>query len=155
MPVRGDFGKLRALAGRLRDMADGKLLQADSQFMSESKAALQETIAESFLYQRSTSGDAWKPRVRAYGDSRDGNPILFDLLSSLKVEIAYGSWKDLHLKRGGKLRVTSSKTYAFYHQNGTRKMAARRFLPEAEGSRSLTVRIQHAAVRAVRAFLRA
>ncbi len=140
MPVRGAFGRLRSLIGQLRAVQGGALTKPESRLMQEALAATREEVAACFLYQQDPDGVAWQPRKTVYGDYRDTNPILFDLLSFMQFEIS-----------DGKIKVTNSKYYAFFHQTGTRYMVARRFLPSAASPGRLPDRLKAAAARSVRA----
>lgn len=142
MGLRGDFGKLRSLINRMRDVAAGKLERAESQLMQECKAATQLEVVECFFYQRDPSGRPWAARITVYGDYRDTNPILYDLLSSLEFTVDNGT-----------VHVTSKKHYAFFHQTGTSRMVARAFLPSRSSPGKLFARLRIASVRALRAAL--
>lgn len=110
--------------------------------LQECKAALAETVAESFLYQRTPDGKAWAARITVYGDSRDTNPILFDLLSTMQYEV-----------RDGKVIATNTKPYAFYHLTAYKRRPARVFLPSSTAPGKLSDRIKLAGIRSVRALL--
>lgn len=139
MGVRGAFGKLRQLIAGARDIAAGKLEAAEGRMMQECKAALAETVAESFLYQRTPDGKSWAARITVYGDFRDTNPILFDLLSYMQYEV-----------RDGKVIATNTKPYAFYHLTAYKRRPARVFLPSSTAPGKLTDRLKLAAIKAVR-----
>lgn len=142
MGVRGAFGRLRTMINGARAMASGALERAEGRLMQEAKAALQETVAESFLYQRTPDGKAWAARITVYGDFRDTNPILFDLLSYMQYEV-----------RDGKVIATNRKPYAFYHLTAYKRRPARVFLPSSTAPGKLSDRIKLAGIRSVRALL--
>lgn len=142
MALKGDFGRLRGLVERMKHAASGALSRSESKLMGDALAATQEEIAVCFLYQRDPSGTAWAARKHVYGNYRDSNPILFDLLSFMRYEVS-----------NGKIKVTNDKYYAFYHQTGTRNMAARPFLPSKSRPGKLPDRLKLAAVRALRSAL--
>lgn len=139
MGLRGDFGKLRGLIGRLQGVAAGKLERAESALMQEAKAAVQLEVAECFLYQRAPDGTAWMARITVYGDFRDTNPLLYDLLSSLEFTVEHG-----------KVKVDSSKFYAFFHLKQWKRRPARVFLPSRSAPGKLFDRLKLGAVRAMR-----
>lgn len=110
--------------------------------MQNALFATREALTECFLYQRDPQGIAWAPRKHVYGDYRDTNPILFDLLSFFRFDVS-----------DGKIKVTNSKYYAFFHQTGTRFMVARQFVPTRGSAGSFGEKLKLAAVRAVRKAL--
>lgn len=142
MGLKGDFGRLRGLAERLKKVASGSLTRTESRLMGDALAATREEVTVCFLYQRDPTGTAWAARKTIYGNYRDSNPILFDLLSCMRYEVA-----------DGKIKVTNDKYYAFYHQTGTRNMAARPFLPSKVRPGKLPERLKLAAVRALKSAL--
>lgn len=142
MGVTGSFGKLRSLIGKLQSVASGALTRKESELMKNAEYATREALTECFLYQRDPQGIAWKPRKHVYGDYRDTNPILFDLLSYFKFEIT-----------DGRIKVTNSKYYAFFHQTGTRYMVARKFMPTKTSVGSYGDKIKLVAIRAIRSAI--
>jgi hypothetical protein len=141
MPLRGDFGGLRGLIGKLQRAAGGALTRSESHLMQEALAKTREEVVECFLYQRDPDGAPWAARKTVYGNYRDTNPILFDLLSYMEFQIV-----------DGKVKVTNRKYYAFYHQTGTRRMVARPFLPTRSAPGKLFDRLKLGAARALRGF---
>lgn len=135
MGLKGDFGRLRGLAERLKKVASGSLTRTESRLMGDALAATREEVTVCFLYQRDPTGTAWAARKTIYGNYRDSNPILFDLLSYMRYEVA-----------DGKIKVTNDKYYAFYHQTGTRNMAARKFMPSRVAPGKLLDRVKLAAI---------
>lgn len=142
MGVRGAFSRLRQLIDGARTIAAGRLEQAEGRLLQECKAALAETVAESFLYQRTPDGKAWAARLTVYGDFRDTNPLLFDLLSHMQYEV-----------RDGKVIVTNTKPYAFFHLTAYKRRPARVFLPSSTAPGKLADRIKLAGIRSARALL--
>ncbi len=142
MGVRGAFGKLRTLISGARAIAGGALDRAEGRMMQEAKAALQETVAESFLYQRTPDGKPWAPRITVYGDSRDFNPLLFDLLSFMRYEVS-----------DGKIIARNDKPYAFFHLTPYKRRVARVFLPSSSAPGKLKDRVKLAAIRSARSLL--
>lgn len=142
MSVTGSFGKLKSLIGRLQGAAQGKLERKEGELMKNALFATREALTECFLYQRDPQGIAWRPRKHVYGDYRDTNPILFDLLSYFRFEVT-----------DGKIKVTNSKYYAFYHQTGTRYMVARKFMPTKASVGSYGQKLRLAAIRSVRSSM--
>ena len=142
MPLRGDFGKLRTLIGGLRATANGALTRAEGRLMQDALAATREEVAACFLYQRDPSGRKWAARITVYGDFRDSNPLLFDLLSYMRFEAT-----------DGKVRVTNAKYYAFYHLTPWKRRPAREFLPTRAALGKLPQRLKIAGVRALKALL--
>ena len=142
MSVTGSFGKLRSLIGRLQGVASKKLERKEGELMKSALFATREALTECFLYQRDPQGVAWAPRKHVYGDYRDTNPILFDLLSYFRFDVS-----------DGKIKVTNSKYYAFFHQTGTRFMVARRFVPTKGSVGSFGEKLALGAVRALRKAL--
>ena len=142
MGVTGAFGKLRSLIGKLQNVASGSLTRKEGELMKNAEFATREALTECFLYQRDPQGIAWKPRKHVYGDYRDTNPILFDLLSYFKFEIT-----------DGKIKVTNSKYYAFFHQTGTRHMVSRKFMPTNASVGSYGDKIKLVAIRAIRSAI--
>lgn len=138
MGVRGAFGRLRTMINGARAMAGGALERAEGRLMQEAKAALQETVAESFLYQRTPDGKPWGPRITVYGDYRDTNPLLFDLLSFMFYEVTDGT-----------VIAKNRKYYAFFHMTPFKRRVARVFLPSSTAPEKLTDRIKLAALRAI------
>ena len=69
--------------------------------LEDARVALRDTVTECFLLQRSPDGVPWVERKTVYGDYRDTNPILFDLLSGLRFEITY-SGTAAFLRRAGR-----------------------------------------------------
>jgi hypothetical protein len=142
MGVRGAFGRLRTMINGARAMAGGALERAEGRLMQEAKAALQETVAESFLYQRTPDGKPWGPRITVYGDFRDTNPLLFDLLSYMQYEVA-----------DGKVIARNSKPYAFFHLKPYMRRVARVFLPSSTEPGKMRDRVKLAGIRGARALL--
>lgn len=142
MGVRGAFSRLRQLIDGARTIAAGRLEQAEGRLLQECKAALAETVAESFLYQRTPDGKAWAARLTVYGDFRDTNPLLFDLLSHMQYEV-----------RDGKVIARNSKPYAFFHLTPYRRRVARVFLPSSSAPGKLSDRVKLAGIRSARALL--
>ena len=142
MGVTGAFGKLRSLIGKLKSVASGALTRKEGALMKNAEFATREALTECFLYQRDPQGVAWQPRKHVYGNYRDTNPILFDLLSYFKFDIT-----------DGKIKVTNSKYYAFFHQTGTRHMVARKFLPTTSSVGSYGDKIRLVAIRAIRSAI--
>ncbi len=142
MSVTGAFGKLKSLIGRLQGATAAKLERKEGALMQGALWATREALTECFLYQRDPQGVAWKPRKHVYGDYRDTNPILFDLLSCFRFEAT-----------DGKIKVTNTKHHAFFHQTGTRYMVARRFMPSKGLPGSFGEKLQLASVRALRKVL--
>lgn len=142
MSVTGPFGKLKSLIGRLQSTAVGKLERKEGELMKSALWATREALTECFLYQRDPQGVAWAPRKHVYGNYRDTNPILFDLLSYFRFEVT-----------DGKVKVTNSKYYAFFHQTGTRYMVARKFLPQRGNVGTFGEKLKLGAVRALRKAL--
>lgn len=142
MGVRGAFGKLRTLINGARAMAGGALERAEGRMMQEAKAALQETVAESFLYQRTPDGKPWGARITVYGDFRDTNPLLFDLLSYMGYEVT-----------DGKIIARNSKRHAFFHLTPYKRRVARVFLPSSSKPGQIRDRVKLAAMRGARALL--
>lgn len=143
MPIRGDFGKLRGLIGRMREATSGSLTRSEGRLMQEALAATREEVAECFLYQRDPSGNAWLARLTIYGDERDTNPLLYDLLSSMEFDV-----------EDGKTRVSNRKHYAVFHLRSYKRRPARVFLPTRSAPGKLFDRVKLGAVRAVRALFR-
>lgn len=141
--ITGNFGGLRSLIGKVRAAASGALTRQESGIMKSAEYAVRETVAESFLYQRTPDGEAWKPRITIYGDYRDTNPILFDLLSYMDYEIT-----------DGKIKVTNKKPYAFYHLKPYKRRPARVFLPSSTAPGKFSDKIKLSVNRAVRSFFR-
>jgi hypothetical protein len=141
--IRGNFGGLRSLIGKVRAAASGALTRQESGIMKAAEYAVRETIAESFLYQRTPDGEAWKPRITVYGDYRDSNPLLFDLLSYMSYEIS-----------DGKVKVTNKKPYAFYHLKPYKRRPARVFLPSSTAPGNLADKLKLGVNRAVRSFFK-
>ena len=142
MGVRGAFGRLRTLIHGARQMAAGALERAEGQMMQECQAALAETVTESFLYQRTPNGKPWAARITVYGDSRDTNPLLFDLLSFMRYQT-----------RHGKVIARNDKPYAFFHLTPYKRRVARVFLPSSGAPGKLSDRIKLAGIRSARALL--
>lgn len=142
MSVTGSFGKLKSLIGRLQGAAQGKLERKEGELMKNALFATREALTECFLYQRDPQGVAWAPRKHVYGNYRDTNPILFDLLSGFVYQVL-----------DGKIKVTNVKPYAFFHQTGTRFMVARRFVPTNGNVGSFGEKLALGAVRALRKAL--
>lgn len=117
MPARGDFAALRRHIESLRDeYARREKLAAHAQ------EQLQERVAEAFLFQRTPAGQAWAPRKHVYGDSRDSNPLLYDILSSIRCARKITS-------TGFVVKGETEKYYLEYHVTGTVHMVARRPIP--------------------------
>ena len=135
MGLKGDFGRLRGLAERLKKVASGSLTRTESRLMGDALSATREEVTVCFLYQRDPTGAAWAARKTVYGNYRDSNPILFDLLSYMRYEVS-----------DGKIKVTNDKYYAFYHQTGTRNMVARKFMPSRVAPGKLLDRVKLAAI---------
>lgn len=142
MGVRGAFGKLRQLIAGARDIAAGKLEAAEGRMMQECQAALAETVAESFLHQRTPDGKPWAARITVYGDFRDTNPILFDLLSFMRYKT-----------ERGKVIAENDKAYAFYHLTPYKRRVARVFLPTSTAPGKMRDRVKLAGIRGARALL--
>ena len=142
MSVTGSFGKLRSLIGRLQGAATKQLERKEGELMKNALFATREALTECVLYQRDPQGVAWAPRKHVYGNYRDTNPILFDLLSYFRFDVS-----------DGKIKVTNSKYYAFFHQTGTRFMVARRFVPTKGGAGSFGEKLALGAVRALKKAL--
>jgi hypothetical protein len=142
MGVTGSFGKLRSLIGKLQNVVSGSLTRKEGDLMKNAEFATREALTECFLYQRDPQGVAWAPRKHVYGNYRDTNPILFDLLSGFVYQVL-----------DGKIKVTNVKPYAFFHQTGTRFMVARRFVPTKGSVGSFGEKLALGAVRALRKAL--
>ena len=142
MGVTGSFGKLRSLIGKLQSVASGSLTRKEGELMKNAEFATREALTECFLYQRDPQGVAWSPRKHVYGNYRDTNPILFDLLSYFKFDIT-----------DGKIKVTNTKYYAFFHQTGTRFMVARKFMPTKSAVGSYGDKIKLVAIRTIRSAI--
>lgn len=142
MGVTGSFGKLRSLIGKLQSVVSGSLTRKEGDLMKNAEFATREALTECFLYQRDPQGVAWAPRKHVYGDYRDTNPILFDLLSGFVYQVL-----------DGKIKVTNVKPYAFFHQTGTRFMVARKFLPTKSSVGSYGDKIKLVAIRAIRSAI--
>lgn len=142
MSVTGAFGKLKSLIGKLQSATAAKLESKEGALMQSALWATREALTECFIYQRDPQGVAWKPRKHVYGDYRDSNPILFDLLSYFRYDVT-----------DGKIKVTNSKYYAFYHQTGTRFMVARRFMPSKARPGSFGSKLKLAGIRTMRSSL--
>ena len=142
MGVTGSFGKLRSLIGKLQSVVSGSLTRKEGELMKNAEYATREALTECFLYQRDPQGIAWKPRKHVYGNYRDTNPILFDLLSGFVFQVF-----------DGKVKVTNIKPYAFYHQTGTRHMVARKFMPTKASVGSYGDKIKLVAIRAIRSAI--
>lgn len=138
MGVRGAFGRLRTLIHGARQMAAGALERAEGQMMQECQAALAETVAESFLYQRTPDGKPWAARITVYGDFRDRNPLLFDLLSFMRYET-----------RDGKVIAKNDKYYAFFHMTPYKRRVARVFLPSSTAPGKMRDRVKLALAQAI------
>lgn len=110
--------------------------------LQECKAALAETVAESFLYQRTPDGKPWAARITVYGDFRDTNPLLFDLLSFMYYDT-----------RDGKVIAKNTKRHAFFHLTPYKRRVARVFLPSSTAPGKLADRIKLAGIRSARALL--
>ena len=141
--IKGNFGGLRSLIGKMRSAASGALVRQEGAIMKSAEYAVRETVAESFLYQRTPDGEAWKPRITVYGDYRDSNPLLFDLLSFMQYEIS-----------DGKIKVTNRKPYAFYHLKAYKRRPARVFLPSSTAPGKLADKLKLGVNRAVRSFFK-
>ena len=142
MGVTGAFGKLRSLIGKLQSVVSGSLTRKEGDLMKNAEFATREALTECFLYQRDPQGVAWAPRKHVYGNYRDTNPILFDLLSGFVYQVL-----------DGKIKVTNVKPYAFFHQTGTRFMVARKFLPTKSSVGSYGDKIKLVAIRAIRSAI--
>lgn len=153
MPVSAPLSRMRSYARNVRDLADGALLKREAGMLEEARVALREDVTECFLYQRDPTGKPWAERITIYGNTRDMNPILFDLLSSLRFEIVYSGTAAFLRRAGSGVKVVSDKAYAFYHQTGTRRMVARKFIPSVERPGRLASKLMLAAVRSIRKIL--
>ena len=98
MGVTGAFGKLRSLIGKLQSVASGSLTRKEGELMKNAEFATREALTECFLYQRDPQGVAWSPRKHVYGNYRDTNPILFDLLSGFVFQVFDGKVKVTNIK---------------------------------------------------------
>lgn len=108
--ISGDFGKLDALIGRLRRTA-----REVHQAAAEAAAPVVERqIAQAFSSATSPDGEPWA----ALRDGSGRKP-----LQGLAGDYVVYAFR-------GQVRVIFGKRYARFHQSGTRKMVARRFLPK-------------------------
>lgn len=153
MPVTAPISRMRSFARGVADMADGAILRRESGMLEESRVALREAVTECFLLQRDPDGKPWANRKTVYGDYRDTNPILFDLLSSLRFEVVYQSTGAFLRRAGSGVSVISDKGYAFFHQTGTRFMVARKFIPSVSRPGQLRDRLLLAGLRGLRRVL--
>ena len=142
MGVTGSFGKLRSLIGKLQSVVSGSLTRKEGDLMKNAEFATREALTECFLYQRDPQGVAWAPRKHVYGNYRDTNPILFDLLSGFVYQVL-----------DGKIKVTNVKPYAFFYFTGTRFMVARKFMPTKSSVGSYGDKIKLVAIRAIRSAI--
>lgn len=154
MPVRAPLQKMKHFARNIRDTAEGGLLKREAGYMEDARVALRESVTECFLYQRDPDGKPWAERKTVYGNYRDSNPILFDLLSSFRFEIAYTNTAAFLRRIGAGVKLVSDKSYAVYHQTGTRFMVARKYVPPVERPGKLADRLLLAGVRGLRRLLR-
>lgn len=153
MPLLGPLDRLKQHGRRLHDLAGGALVRRESGLLEDARVALRDTVAECFLLQRSPDGVPWAERKTIYGDYRDTNPILFDLLSSLRFEIIYSGTAAFLRRAGSGVECVSDKVYAFYHQNGTRTTKARPFLPTTTAPPQLRQKMLLAGIRAAKLIL--
>ena len=84
--------------------------------MGEFAQAAQEEVQQEFVQSRDPDGNAWAPLKRP----RPGGPVL-DKTGKLKRIRRYVSFAGFTLK--------ATVPYAGFHQNGTRRMVARKFFP--------------------------
>ncbi|HMW22541.1 MAG TPA: hypothetical protein PKC59_03820 [Burkholderiaceae bacterium] len=153
MPLSGPLDRLRQHGRRLHDLAGGALVRRELGLLEDARVALRDTVTECFLLQRSPDGVPWVERKTVYGDYRDTNPILFDLLSGLRFEITYSGTAAFLRRAGSGVSCESDKYYAFYHQNGTRTVPARPFLPTKTAPPQLRQQVLLAGIRAARSIL--
>lgn len=114
MGVRGDFGKLDRFIKSLETLADDRTLTALNKNLAEEALGL---IADGFKSQSDPYGAGWKPKKKP-----DGRAIL------VRSGRMRASW---HVSQvtARSFTVSSSVTYAPFHQGGTRYMDARRMVP--------------------------
>jgi len=153
MPVSAPLSRMRSFARGVADMADGALLRRESGMLEESRVALREAVTECFLLQRDPDGKPWANRKTVYGNYRDTNPILFDILSSLKFEIAYQGTASFLRRAGSGVAIATDKAHAFFHQTGTRFMVARKWFPVVSRPGQLRDRLLLAGLRGLRRVL--
>jgi hypothetical protein len=141
--VTGNFAGLRALIGKMRAAASGALTKRESTIMKSAEWALRETVAECFLYGRTPDGKTWQARITLYGDYRDSNPLLFDLLNYMDYQT-----------EDNKIIATNKKPYAFYHLTPYKRRPARVFLPSSTAPGKLSDRMKLGVSRAIRSFFK-
>lgn len=145
MPLRGDLGKLKSFVQGFASRVSAGSARREQRLMEEAKAALQTQVAECFLYQRDPHGRPWPARTTVYGDFRDTNPLLFDLLSYFTYEI-------VDTGSGFRIELGNSKYYAFFHMKRYKGRPARPFTVEPGESAPLKLRqrLELAGTRAAR-----
>lgn len=124
MPASGDFGRVGAFVRGFALRVRAGAMRHERRAMEEARAALMQQVTECFLYQRSPSGVPWPPRITVYGDFRDGNPLLFDLLS-------FFTWRIVESGSGFSIEMGNKKYYAFFHRKPYKGRPARDFAPDA------------------------
>jgi len=146
MPLFGDMGRLGSFVRSFAAKASAAAAQRQRQLQEETRAAVMESVAECFLYQRDPDGTPWPARLTIYGNSRDMNPLLYDLLSYMSFVIE---------ARGNSFAIVvkNSKYYAFFHLKPYKRRPARAFLPSGNTPVSLRRRLELAGLRAARGLL--
>jgi len=115
VPLTGDFRKLETLRRKVAALKDKSLQRVISQNLAQE---VLELIAEGFAQQRDPYGAGWRPKKRS-----DGRSIL------VRQGRLRRSFTLTRVNSTG-FRIGSSVSYGSYHQTGTRRMVARKMVPD-------------------------
>lgn len=113
--LTGDFAKLNQLAAKLAGAP--KVLEAAARNMADEALSL---VAQGFDAEQDPDGVPWKPLKKRIGK------ILQDT-GRLKA-----SWHRISVNQTG-FKIAAGAEYAKYHQHGTRRMVARKQVPDSGG----------------------
>jgi phage gpG-like protein len=135
--LRGDFGALEDLQRRIREVSSSRFRQELAHRLAGTAIKL---LADEFRQSRDPYGNPWKPvnrnrardrrarsRRAASGRAKRGDLPLID---SGRLRAAATS-AAADLSTGDLVRISIPVDYASYHQYGTRRMAKRQIIPDA------------------------
>jgi phage gpG-like protein len=114
MPLTGDFGALARWERQLGQIASPRVAFEIADGMADAALGL---VAETFGREADPFGNRWKPRKHD-----TGRPLLRGKTSRLVT------WRKQFVNQHG-YRIASAAPYAKFHQDGTKRMPARRMVP--------------------------
>lgn len=115
MSFTGNFSTLARWSNKLRDLSSPGLMFEIADNQADVSLGL---VAQEFGRESDPWGNRWAPKKKP-----DGRPILRGETNRLV------SWRKAFVNQHG-YRIESRAPYSRYHQTGTRKMVARKMVPD-------------------------